>query len=225
MSTPARRAPRSDALRNRERVLTAAEQVFAARGLDASLEEVAAAAGVGVGTVYRRFPSKAALLEAVFERGIDLGVELLTECRELPTGWAALTEYLRRSLLEQSGDRGLHEFLYLAEAAGLHFDRLRTRVEPLLTAIVEQAKSEGALRPDFRATDIPPLILMLSRLSHTDRVLGPPLAHRYLELLLKGLAPSPDPVPITPPIDDDTLETWFTALRRPPRTTPPHRTP
>jgi AcrR family transcriptional regulator len=204
------RAPRRDALRNRERVLSAAEQVFAAHGLDAGLEEVAAAAGVGVGTVYRRFPSKAALQEAVFERRIDAGHELLLDCGRLPSAWDGLREYLRRSLLLLGDDRGLHDFLY---AVGDYVGRLRARIEPPLTDLVERAKAEGALRADFRATDVPLMIFMLSRMAHSHRTLGPPMARRYLELLLIGLSPAADG-PVEPPLDDDTLAVWFAALRQ-----------
>lgn len=201
------RAPRSDAVRNRERVLTAAERIFGERGLDANLEEVAAAAGVGVGTVYRRFPNKAALLQAVFERRVDAGVELLAECRRLPSAWEALCAYLRRSVLEQSDDRGLHEFLYAMDV-----DRLRARLEPPLTELITRAKGEGRLRDDFRATDVPLLIMMLSRLAHTDRTFGPVMARRYLELVINGLGPGGGPV--EPPLDDDQLGDWLTSLRR-----------
>jgi AcrR family transcriptional regulator len=217
MSTPP--VLRRDALRNRERVLAAAERVFAERGIDATLEEVAAGAGVGVGTVYRRFPSKDALLEAVFERKLDAGVELLTACMQHPTAWEGLCEFLRTGVLQQSDDRGLHEFLYSDGAGRSPFRQLRERIEPPLTRLVERAKAEGALRADFRATDMPLLILMLSRLAHTDPTLGPPMARRYLELLLKGLAPGPDPVPVEPPLDDDTLQEWFLAVGRPSRAT------
>lgn len=193
-------------------MLAAAEQVFAERGLEAKQEDVAAVAGVGVGTVYRRFPSKAVLFEAVFERGIAAGVELLAECSRLPSAGEGVREYLRRTVLEQSGNRGLHEFLYIAD--GDHFDHLRQRIEPPLTALIERAKAEGSLRADFRATDVPPITLMLSRLAHTDRVLGPQLARRYLEFLLNGIAPAEDQVPVEPAVDDDTLGAWFAALRR-----------
>jgi AcrR family transcriptional regulator len=215
VSTTAPRAPRRDAQLNRERVLSAAERVFAERGIDATLEEVAAGAGVGVGTVYRRFPSKSALLEAVFERRVEAGVELLAECTRLPSAWDALCEFLRRSVLQQADDRGLHEFLYTVRDDHSRFAWLRARIEPPLTELVERAKAEGALRADFRATDVPLLIVMFSRLAHTDRTLGPAMARRYLELLLNGLGPDADRGPVEPPPDDDALGAWLAALGRP----------
>ena len=205
---------RRDAQRNLESVLAAAERVFGRRGLAATLEEVAADAGVGVGTIYRRFPSKEALLEAVFDRKIDAGMDLLTACLRRPSGWDGLCEYLRTVIELQSADRGLHEFLYTTSMIDSSIKRLRQRVEPLLTELVERSKSEGKLRSDFRATDVPVLILMLSRLAHTDPVLGPDMARRYLELLLKGLGPTPDPVTVPIPPDDDTFGHWLAAQAR-----------
>lgn len=211
-SRPEPRTLRRDAQRNLELVLSAAERVFGERGLDATLEEVAASAGVGVGTVYRRFPSKDALLDAVFERRLDAGADILAECMNRASAWDGLCELLRRSLRMQSDDRGLHEFLYTLEPNQSRFATLRERIAPRLTELVERAKAEGALRNDFRATDVPLLVLMLSRLAHTDRVLGPVMAGRYLELLLKGLAPSADPTPIPPAADEDALDAWFGSL-------------
>jgi AcrR family transcriptional regulator len=215
VSTPPPPRPlRRDARRNRERVLSAAERVFAERGIDATLEEVAAGAGVGVGTVYRGFRSKDALLEAVFERRLEAGAELLAECARSASAWDGLCAFLRRSVGQQADDRGLHEFLYSIDGSQERFARLRARIAPPLTELVERAKAEGALRADFRATDLPLLILMFSRLAHTDRTLGPPMAQRYLELLLNGLAPGLDRGPVVPPPDDDALGTWLTELNR-----------
>lgn len=203
-------------------MLSAAERIFAERGLDATLEEIAAAAGVGVGTVYRRFASKDALLKAVFDRRLEAGTDLLAACAAHESAWEGLCTLLRRSLSVHVDDRGLHEFLYVhrthrdrhGDPAGPQPPQLRERVEPPLTALINRAKAEGALRDDFAATDIPPLILMLSRLAHTDPTLGPTLARRYLELLLQGLRPGADPTPVPPPPDNDALARWFTALGR-----------
>jgi hypothetical protein len=83
---------------------------------------------------------------------------------------------------------------------------------PPLTELIERAKAEGALRADFRATDVPALTFMLSRLAHTDRTIRPALARRYLQLILDGMRPGTDPGPIEPAIDDDTLGDWLTVL-------------
>src|SRR6188768_1525257 len=86
---------RSDAERNRQRILQAAEEVFAARGLDASLDDIAAAAGVGVGTVYRRFPDKDALIDALFEDKIRRVHALAEAGLTEPDPWEALAGFMR----------------------------------------------------------------------------------------------------------------------------------
>jgi AcrR family transcriptional regulator len=206
-------ALRSDARRNLELVLAAAERAFARRGLSATLEDVATEAGVGVGTIYRRFSSKDALLEAVFDRKVAAGADLLRSCLRQSSAWDGLCGYLRAVVAQQASDRGLHEFVLAAGAVSGSITLLRARVEPLLTPLVERAKAEGRLRTDFRATDVPLLVAMLSKLAHTDPVLGPDLARRYLEILLKGLGPDADPAEVPAPPDDDSFGAWLAAQR------------
>lgn len=99
MSTPSptRGASRRDAQRDLELVLVAADRVFAARGLGATLEEAASAAGVGVATIHRRFPSKEALVQAVFDQKIQSGVDLVAECLHVNSGWDGLCSPSRRN--------------------------------------------------------------------------------------------------------------------------------
>src|SRR5690349_24529453 len=87
---------RADAERNRARILAAAAEVFADRGLDASLDDIAAAAGVGVGTVYRRFPDKDALIDALFEVKIDRARALATEALEFEDPWEGFVFFIDR---------------------------------------------------------------------------------------------------------------------------------
>src|SRR5574342_294589 len=89
----AQRPLRADAERNRRRVLSAASDLFAERGLDVSLDEIAAAAGVGVGTVYRRFADKDALIDALFEDKIGDVERLARECLEIEDPWTAFAMF------------------------------------------------------------------------------------------------------------------------------------
>ena len=100
---------RADAERNRARILAAAAEVFAERGLDASLDDIAAHAGVGVGTVYRRFPDKDALIDALFEDKIDRAVALADTALEIEDPWEAFTSVLWRGAETMAGDRALSE--------------------------------------------------------------------------------------------------------------------
>ena len=120
---------RKDAERNRQRILAAAAEVFAARGLDVTLDDIAAHAGVGVGTVYRRFTDKDELFDAVFERHLDQVAALASDALEAPDAWEGLTTYLERSLRMQLEDRGFTEILY--GRSGRRLDLARERLPPL----------------------------------------------------------------------------------------------
>src|ERR1700735_4210780 len=97
-SAEAVRRPRADAVRNRERVLSAAKNVFSAGGPDASLEAVAKEAGVGIGTLYRHFPTREDLFEAVYRREVQQLVELAEELRDAPAPVDALRRWLRSNV-------------------------------------------------------------------------------------------------------------------------------
>src|SRR4051794_32398592 len=100
---------RKDAERNRQRILAAAGELFSEAGLSATLDAVAERAGVGVGTVYRRFPDKEALIDALFEERIDQIVAIAQECSALDDSWDALRCFFERSITLHGQDRALKE--------------------------------------------------------------------------------------------------------------------
>ena len=102
---------RKDAALNRQRILDAASEAFAEHGLDVTLNDVAAWAGVGVGTVYRRFANKEELIDELFERRLDRLGELAAEVGEDPDAWHALTTFLEGSMQLMLEDRGFMEIL------------------------------------------------------------------------------------------------------------------
>src|SRR3954453_23007867 len=118
-ATPADRPLRADAERNRERILAAARAVFAEEGLDAGLHEIAKRAGVGVGTVYRRFPEKEQLIEALFEDRIEDVIAIASEALAHADGWSGLEPFLHRTCELQVADRGMHQLVF-ASARGAH---------------------------------------------------------------------------------------------------------
>ena len=200
---------RADAIRNRASILEAAELVFAARGLEASMDDVAEAVGLGVGTIYRRFGSKAALIDALFDQRLEQFENLIRENARRATAWEGLCEVMRSFVSIQSRNRAAQQLFFTSsdDAARL----LRARIEPLLTDLVERAKVEGALRMDFAATDVPIFTNSISRLAHAASPHGPELARRQLELLIKGLGPTADPESIPPPLSDDDFGDWVRA--------------
>lgn len=212
MSTPEPRRLRRDAQQNLDRLLVVAAELFSARGLGVTLEEVASSAGVGVGTIYRRFSDKDALIEKVFEQKLLASSRLANECLEMPVAWEGLCTFLRQNLGQLSGDRGLQEFLVDAEIAKKQRSAMNESLNPLLAELISGAQAEGKLRDDFSVNDIPMIILMLAYMAHTHTALGPGFAGRYLELILKGLAPSPDPNPIPQPADEPDYARWIAGL-------------
>src|ERR1041385_4532422 len=105
---------RAAAVRNRERILAAAADVFADRGLDVSLDDVARHAGVGVGTVYRRFPGKEALAEALFHDRLDGLVALAGHALARPDAWEGLVWFLEQAGALLATDRGMRQVLMFA---------------------------------------------------------------------------------------------------------------
>lgn len=207
-TTPVNPRPlRRDAELNRQRILVAAKEVFAERGLDATLDEIARHAGLGVGTVYRRFPNKEALIDALFEEGFAQILELTEQALANPDAWAGLVGLLTRMAEVQAADFGLRDVM-LSETYGRdRIAQMRDQVKPLMEQVVARAQEQGRLRPDFRATDIMALQLMISatvEFTHGVRDGG---WRRYLPLLLDGLAARRDRVTelTEPELGDDDL--------------------
>ncbi len=126
---------RADAERNRRRILTAAREVFARRGLDAGLDEIARHAGVGTGTVYRRFPEKSLLIEALFEDRLDQMLALVEGAATHPDPWEGLVEILESVTKMQIEDRGLKDVIFSGVGDKEVFRERRERFLPLVEQV------------------------------------------------------------------------------------------
>ncbi len=210
--THSERPLRRDAERNRQRILEAAREAFAEEGLSVTLDEIARRAGVGVGTVYRRFPDKEQLIDALFEDQIALFVSLADECLCDVDPWEGLVRFLEQACHVHACDRGLKEVV-LSGAHGLErVKRGRELMYPIVTRLVERAQADGALRPDVKPTDMPLLQLMLGSLSDLTRDIEPELWRRYLGIVVDGLRASRD-APTELEADALTPEQTQTAMR------------
>src|SRR4051795_1323512 len=111
--TESRASPtmRRDAEANRERLLAAAGELFAERGLDVTLNDIAHHAGLGVGTAYRRFANKEEVIDALFEERLQAVAGVANEALDDPDPWQGLVSFLERSLDMQFGDRGLNQIM------------------------------------------------------------------------------------------------------------------
>ncbi|OMC34820.1 transcriptional regulator [Mycobacterium sp. GA-1841] len=187
MSEEPRRALRKDAERNRQRVLEAARQLFAEKGLEATLNDVAHHAGVGVGTVYRRFATKEELLDAVFEDGIDQVVGLAESALQQEDSWDGFVWFVEKLCELTATDRGLREMVYGRAYGGYGVQSSRKRLSPPVTKLVERARADGHLRPDVESTDVPILSLLAGTVSEWAGHVEPELWRRYVTILLDGM--------------------------------------
>ncbi|GGC66392.1 TetR family transcriptional regulator [Chelatococcus reniformis] len=149
------RRRRADAVRNRERVLAAAKAVFSAGGTEASLEAVARQAGVGIGTLYRHFPTREALYEAVYRREVEQLGELAEALKGEPDPVEALRRWLHSNVAFVATKKGMAAALAIAahgktDLAAFSYERLTTAVGSLLA----RAAAEGRIRADVGAEDI-----------------------------------------------------------------------
>jgi AcrR family transcriptional regulator len=206
---------RADAERNRTRLLDAARALFAERGLDVTMDEIAHHAGVGVGTAYRRFGSRDELIGALFEARMEEYVALAEDALREPDAWAALAGFLERSTAMQAADRGLKDLVFSHGHALDRVTRVRARMLPLVEQVVERAQAAGTLRPDVSAQDIPLVSLMLSNVVDFACEADPQLWRRYLVLVLDGLRASgaaATPLP-EPALDADQLDAAMSRWR------------
>jgi AcrR family transcriptional regulator len=181
---------RRDAEQNRQRILRAASEVFTTRGLQATLDDVARQAGVGVGTVYRRFPDKEALVDALFEDKLQALVAQAERALEAPDSWTGLVTLLERAGEMLTVDRGLLEILMYATYGQDRVSRARARMQPVVTRVVERAQRDGKVRADLRPTDVPFIEFMLTAAADYAAQVQPGIWRRYLALILDGMRPS-----------------------------------
>ena len=211
----AARPLRKDAERNRQRILRAAAEVFTERGLEATLDDVAHHAGVGVGTVYRRFPDKASLADALFEERIDLLADLAEQAYAQPDAWDGLVSFMERAAEMMAGDRGLRQMLMFAANGHDRVSYARDRMRPAVGRLVKRAQAAGQVRGDLGATDIPVIEFMLSVTAEYVRDVRPGIWRRYLALWLDALQPARDSY--TPlPVPELTPDEFATVMRTSP---------
>lgn len=181
---------RADAERNRQRILAAAAELFTERGLEPSLDDVARHAGVGVGTVYRRFPDKASLADALFDERIDALVALAEQARAEPDAWAALVSFLERSGEMLVSNRGLRQILMFAAEGHDRGICARDRMRPAIQSLIERAQADGQVRADLRPTDVPMIEFMVAAAAEYAWQVRPTVWRRYLALILDALRPA-----------------------------------
>ena len=185
---PSARPPlRRDAERNRRRILAATRKLIAERGLGVGYEEIAREAEVGVGTVYRRFPTRDGLFHELFHDRVDAVVEIAEAALAVEDPWLGLRQFIERDFELQMSDRGLREFL-LGRADSTELRRLAgVRIQPLVAALIDRARAAGRLRADVGQGDIEIILAMVGALMDASIQAEPGLWRRYLAMVLDGI--------------------------------------
>ena len=195
---------RSDAARNRTALLAAARAVFAERGLDAPLDEIARRAGVGNATLYRRFPTRHALIEAVFAQRMAEYARAVDDALDHDDAWSGFCDYLLRILRLQAEDRGLADlFVTTTGAPGGELERLRKHAFVGTVELVQRAKAAGELRADFEHQDLVLVLMANAGLVHRTATAAPGGWRRVAAFILDGLHADAATVAPQGPTDDD----------------------
>ena len=192
--TTVTRPLRADAARNRERLLEAAAQVFAAQGLGASVEDVAQTAGVGIGTLYRRFPTKEDLVAELVKDVLQRFVQRAKDAAAAPGG-TGLEVYLRAAGEVQQTHRGCLPRLWASAAQ----PELLAEARRLMVVLLADAKAHGQVRSELTPTDVNVVLWSIRGIIESTRDAAPDAWKRHLELLLAGLRPSAQ-VLVNPPV-------------------------
>jgi AcrR family transcriptional regulator len=220
-AAPANRPLRRDAERNRQLILDTAKAVFAQRGLDASLDEVAHEAGLGVGTVYRRFPNRDALIDALFNDMLASIERIVAESLALPRAWDGLVHFMTAMLESQGRDKALRDLMlsrqkYLDQCEEDKEEVVRDTVQPALYSLIERAKREGDLRGDVVPTDVGTLLIAVVGVVDFTAPADPEVWRRHLAVILDGLRarPAGETTELSPPpLDDEQLEVCMTGWK------------
>jgi AcrR family transcriptional regulator len=180
---------RADAQRNLARVLEAAREVFAEHGLDASVTMIAERAGVGTATIFRRFPTKEALLTAVVEQRLEGMLELTRHATSSSDPAKAFRTFMRAATESFVADRGFCECAGTEVFGESHVAALLDELNRLLGEIVRRAQDVGEVRRDVTEQDIPPLVMAIAQAGASLEHVAPGSWRRQLDIVLDGLRP------------------------------------
>lgn len=181
---------RRDAERNRRRILDAARRLVAEHGLGVSHDDIAREARVGVGTVYRRYPDKQQLFDALFFDRVEAVAALAEEALADDDAWHGLSRFLEGVFEMQVDDRGLREFMTRGGDTGLAA-QAGARIQPVVGELVRRAHADGTLRADVDMGDIPLIPVMVGAIMDGARHVEPELWRRVLAVIVDGIAAGP----------------------------------
>ncbi|MFD8813132.1 TetR/AcrR family transcriptional regulator [Streptomyces sp. NPDC059627] len=213
MSQDMQRPLRADAERNRRLIMDTADRLFAQRGSVATLNEIAHEAGVGVGTVYRRFPDLRTLMDALFTERFTGFLRLAAEAEEHADPGQALRHYLLEAARLRARDRALDVILAHTNLEAGPTVAMREELGRHVDGMVARALAAGAVREDFASSDVYAYLYMIGAVADRTHDIAPEAWRRYAEFLLAGFgleqAPAAHPPAMT---DDQTFRTTWPRL-------------
>jgi AcrR family transcriptional regulator len=187
-TTDGERPLRADAERNRARVVDAAREVFAEQGLDASTNEIARRAGVGVATLFRRFPTRDDLVAATFADKMAAYGAAIDAALAEPDPWVGFCGYIERVCRMQADDRGFADVLTMSFPTAREFEADRNRSAQALSELIERAQAAGRLRTDFAHQDVPLILMANAGVVTATRDAAPDAWRRLVGYLLQAFA-------------------------------------
>ncbi len=183
---------RADAARNRARVLAAARAALAGGDTALPLNEIARRAGVGVGTVYRHFPNRQALLEAVVDEQFDRLLEQARSAEADPDPGAGLARIVRAAVLMEIGDAGFAEVFAAPDDADAGTAAKKAELAATCERVLARACATGAVRPDLTPADVQRLVCGIGYAARLGGGDPRDRAGRYVDLVVAGMRPQPD---------------------------------
>ncbi|MGW5523502.1 TetR/AcrR family transcriptional regulator [Gordonia sp. NPDC003950] len=187
----ATRPLRADAERNRLRIIAAARELFAQRGLDVSLDEVAEAADVGVGTVYRRFANRDELIAGVLIEHLNTVNAKTAAALENDDPWAAVVDLVTWLAQSMAEDRGLAAIIMRVDHSHPDITAVKTQMSERVEQMFTRARDAGVVRPDLASTDFYAIFTMLSAVADATQETAPGVWRRYLGLILDAIKADP----------------------------------
>jgi len=189
--------------------MTTADRLFAQRGATVPLNEIAREAGIGVGTVYRRFPDLQSLVDALFTERFTVFLDLATTAAELPDPAQALRHYLLAAARWRSEDRALEVILANASVDTGPVARTRDQLGRLVDGLAERAVRAGAVREDFASADVYAFLYMIGAVADRTHDVAPDAWRRYAEVLMVGFGLAGATADRTSALtDEQLLDSW-----------------
>jgi AcrR family transcriptional regulator len=190
---------RADAARNRRAIVDAASELYGRRGLDAPLDDIARHARVGNATLYRHFPTRCALIAAVFTDTLSRVVSAAERALGLSDPWEAFATHFRFLCNLQATNRGLADLLTTAVSGAPEIERLRERAYRDFVRLAERAQAAGDLRADFTPEDVALLLMANAGLIHRTADIALTTSKRFADLTVDGLRSAAATTTVNPP--------------------------